>query len=160
MQSKAEIWERISRLAESNGCRVFDIDYPSGPQGVFRVLLCNHEGKTAGIGHDQCAAVSKALCDFADIEEIAPGDCSIEVSTPGINRRLSRPEHFAGAVGERVKVVVRPERDAPEQKKKRVLRGVLRGATESGLQLDDEESGSVVEVKCDLVREARVDFKF
>ncbi len=173
MLSKAEIWERVSVLAQQGGCRVFDIEYPSGPRGVFRVFLCNSEGKTSGVGHEQCAALTRKLCDLEDIEELAPGECSIEVSTPGINRRLSRPEHFVGAIGERVKLVVRGSGSTDAAsidsgtvgsssvvRGKSVLRGILRSVDDAVVKLEEEQSGSVIEVQREMLREARIDFKF
>jgi ribosome maturation factor RimP len=65
-------------------------------QGVVRVLI-DREG---GVDHAACAAVTSTLAPFRD-------RYSVEVSSPGIERPLSRPEHFARMVGSTVQVRLR-----------------------------------------------------
>ena len=159
--SKDAVWDLIGQIVEEQGCQLFDIEYPSGNHGVLRIFLCNRDGRTDGIGHAQCAAVSRKVCDLPQIEEIAPGDVSIEVSSPGINRKLTRPEHFAGAVGERVKItLLGVYQPGPEQRKRSVLRGLLRQVDEGRVTLDDEETGEQVCLPRSEVKSIRVDFNF
>lgn len=153
--SVEKIWEVLTPLAEKEEVKIFDIEPASGPAGVLRVYIYSGEARSSKAGLEQCTRLSKKILDLECIEEMIPGQCTLEVSTPGINRRLRRPEHFEEALGERVRLTVR----YPEGKKG-VLRGVIKSAAEGSLEVDDEASQEVVRVALDDVSEARVDFLF
>ena len=85
----------------------------------------NKEAVTVG----NCAAVSKALSRTTEFEELLPESSTLEVASPGINRRLRRPEHFSGALGERLKLTV-TGLDEENPTKKDTVTGVLVGFEE------------------------------
>lgn len=130
---------------------LFDFDAPMGRSGVLRVYIYSPTGQ---IELDQCAAVSRAILNLETVEDILPGQCTLEVSSPGINRRLRHRRHFEGAVGERIKITV------ADNGKRRTYRGKLDGYAEDRLSLSDEESGEKIEISYPMVVEARVDFAF
>lgn len=153
------LWDRIEQIVRDEGLELFDLEIPSGPTGPLRVYISRARGEgesaTAGVKLDDCAAVSRKIIDLPDIEELLPGDHVIEVSSPGVNRKLSRPEHFRGAVGERVRVKFRRD-DGTHA----TLFGKLTDATEASLSVEDEQSHSIVAVPIANVKQARVDFLF
>lgn len=153
--SVERIWEVLNPLAEAEGVKIFDIEPASGPAGVLRVYIYGGEARQSTAGLEQCARLSKKILDLECIEEMIPGECTLEVSTPGINRRLRRPEHFAEAVGERARLTVRKE-----DEKKGVLRGIIKSAENGLLEVEDETSHQVVSVSLSDVTEARIDFLF
>ena len=57
-----------------------------------------------GVSISDCALVSRAILNLPESEDILPGNTVLEVSSPGVNRRLSLRKHFEQAVGERIKV--------------------------------------------------------
>jgi ribosome maturation factor RimP len=125
---------------------------------------------------DQCAMVSKRLDQNPGFELLLPDGCVVEVSSPGINRKLRRPEHYRGAIGERVKVKFGREQDGsrayPEVDSEAsaakvgqpgsvgVVRGKLSAFDGNILEIDDEERHELVRLGLGQVREARVDFLF
>ena len=56
---------------------------------------------------DDLSGVSRELSDLLDVRDIVEGAYTLEVSSPGINRPLKRPEHFARFVGKKVRVRTR-----------------------------------------------------
>jgi ribosome maturation factor RimP len=84
-----------------------------------------------------------------------PGSYVLEVSSPGINRKLTRPEHFAGAVGERVKLVV--EEPGAERCS---MKGVILSCRDGQVELQDEESKGPMQVAISAIKRAQVDFEF
>lgn len=58
----------------------------------------------SGIGVDDCAHVSRTVGDLLDVEDAIDDGYVLEVSSPGLFRPLTKPEHFDRALGERVKV--------------------------------------------------------
>jgi ribosome maturation factor RimP len=134
---------------------------------------------------EDCARVSRFLLESPLLEELFPGECTIEVSSPGINRRLRYAEHFKGAVGERVRLVVDRKRLSSEGSVASAGRVTLIGNV---LACDDKElvlqlevtgkkqkrqrhkaqrraavaasAGEELRVPLEAIGEARVDFLF
>jgi ribosome maturation factor RimP len=57
-----------------------------------------------GVTVEDCSHVSRLVSDLLDVEDVVPGEYTLEVSSPGLFRPLTKPEHFERATGERVKV--------------------------------------------------------
>jgi ribosome maturation factor RimP len=168
LSSASSLWNTIREVAEGVGVDLFDIDYPaaSGRGGVLRVYLARAKGSApaveggeteprTGVSFEDCVKVSKILLDLDEQSGLIPEGCVLEVSSPGINRRLRLPQHFLGAVGERVRVKFRTDGGSY-----RVLTGALIAADGDRLMVEDEQGREQVEVGLSLIKEARVDFKF
>ena len=91
----------------------------------------------AGVDHALCARVTDLLRDYSR-------DYSIDVSSPGIERPLRKPEHFADAVGRRVKVRTLGRRQ---------LKGELVAADASHVKVDDTEVPYEEIVRANLIDE-------
>jgi len=161
MLTKDEVWNEVEKLIEGEGLSVFDLDCPTGTRGVLRVYLCNPDGSAKNVGLQECTRVARKINDASNVENLIPGECTLEVSSPGVNRKLSRVRHFAGACGERVKLsVTRKAEDGAE--KKEVIHGRIISANESleTVMLEREDTKISEEVPLSAIREARVDFIF
>jgi len=94
-------------LAASEGMEVVDIELKhEGTRGgrILRVYL----DKEGGPVMEDLSKVSRSLSDLLDEnDDVVDGAYSLEVSSPGVNRPLKRPEHFARYVGKRVRVRTR-----------------------------------------------------
>ncbi len=93
--------ESIKLTVESLGAKLYDIaTLKENDKNIFRVsITC--EG---GVNLDKCAEISRMLSPILDIEEPIHGEYVLEVSSPGIERKLKKKEHFIASVGEKVKV--------------------------------------------------------
>jgi ribosome maturation factor RimP len=114
------------------------------------------EGGKGGITFEDCVRVSKRLLDLDEQEELIPAHCTLEVSSPGINRSLRLPDHFVGAIGERVRVKFRSEDTGAT----RVVHGYIREASGEQIALEGEAKNERIEIPLREIKEARVDFKF
>lgn len=94
--------EKSIKLAvESLDAKLYDIVTTKvHDTNIFRVLV-TAEG---GISLDKCAQISRMLSPILDVDEPMNGEYTLEVSSPGIERRLKNKEHFQGSVGEKVKI--------------------------------------------------------
>lgn len=155
MASRSEIWKQVSDLVDAEGLALFDLDPPSRREGLLRVYICRPESHSGGIGLEDCARVSRRLTGELRATNAPSSDWTIEVSSPGVNRRLRLPEHFDGAIGERVRVTFLNGDGA-----KQVVIGSLRRTDETSLVLEDEEGGTEMTIKRSDVEDARVDFLF
>jgi ribosome maturation factor RimP len=100
------VWELAAPVAEREGMEIVDIEFrPEGTrQGRVLRLYLDKEG---GPNVDDLSRVSRALSDLLDAQDAIEGAYTLEVSSPGINRPLKKPEHFARFVGKRIRVRTR-----------------------------------------------------
>jgi len=155
VKNKRDLWAVIEPLVHEEGLDIFDIDLPAKERGILRVSICKRENVSEGIGIDECARVSRKITALDRMKGVLPADVSLEVSSPGINRRLRRPEHFTGAVGEHVKLKV-----LDSENKKTTLSGTLVSFDGASIELlrDGAEENQEIPFR-DLI-EARIDFIF
>ncbi len=102
-----EAWfEKIQKIAEQvaieAGCELYDIELTGLGKGRVLQVFIDKEG---GILIDDCSNVSKGLNDFLDAEDIIPGgNYDLEVSSPGLDRRLKTEKHFVKVVDKKIAV--------------------------------------------------------
>lgn len=97
------------RVARSEGLEVFDVEWKIGKQRLLRIYLdrlpgpSNPEG--LGVTHNDCEHVSEQLSVILDVEDLVPGPGYIlEVSSPGLDRKLIKPGDFERFAGRLAKV--------------------------------------------------------
>jgi len=114
-------------LAEA-GYELIEVEFVAGQGGAtLRIYIDGPDG----VDVDDCAAASHLLSDLLDVEDPIPGAYSLEVSSPGLDRILRKPEHFARFVDNRVKV----ELAVPREGRKRYT-GMLRSVNGESIELD------------------------
>jgi len=94
---------KIAKIVEANGAEFYDTESASeGDNSIFRVFIT----KDGGVSLELCAQISNELSPFLDVNP--PMDCKyfLEVSSPGIERKLTKPTHFQNAIGEKIKYKV------------------------------------------------------
>jgi ribosome maturation factor RimP len=100
-----QISDAADRVARGAGVDIADIEFLGG--GRHRVLRV-YIDKDAGVTLEDCETVSTALEALLDETDIIPGgQYTLEVSSPGVERKLTRPRDFEKSVGKKVKVVAR-----------------------------------------------------
>ena len=100
--------------------------------------------KEGGVGLDDCVAMSHAIDPVLDREDPVPQEYVLEVSSPGPDRKLTRPQHFQAYLERLVRArLIRPLEDGAKE-----LEGVLLSAEEGRLELlVDEETSVTLEKK-------------
>jgi len=92
---------RLAPLVEGLGYELWELEYSPGRGNGFLRLYID---AAAGITLDDCERVSRAVSEVLDAEDPIPGQYTLEVSSPGLERPLRTAEHFARFVGETVSV--------------------------------------------------------
>ena len=106
-----------------------------GRDGFIRIFI----DKPEGVDLTDCEAVSRQVSAVLDVEDPLPGQYTLEVSSPGLDRRLTKLEHFQRFTGEMIKVKLRFPVDG-----RRNFRGELRAADGEKIEIEvDGESHSV-----------------
>jgi len=99
------VWQLAAPLAETEGLEIVDIELK--PEGRMGLVLRLYLDKAGGASMDDLSRVSRSLSDLLDEHDVVDGAYTLEVSSPGINRPLKRPEHFERFVGKRIRVRTR-----------------------------------------------------
>lgn len=115
-------------IAEERGLRVYEVEYKKeGPDWFLRVYLYGENG----VGLEDCEAVSRKLSDVLDAEDPIGDAYCLEVSSPGLERVLSRDWHFETAVGEIVEI-----RFYAPQNGQKSISGILRAFDKESITLE------------------------
>jgi len=103
--------EIADRVAASSGLEIVDIEFLGGGKArMLRVFLDRSAAGTdplAGVTHEDCAKFSREFGTILDVEDVMPGAYTLEVSSPGLDRKLVKAADFARFTGSRVKLTTR-----------------------------------------------------
>lgn len=161
--TKEQIEQVIEEMVAPLGLSVFYIEFHPQTLRVFiqksgynfKDAAENEALRNQGVGIEECSEVSRLITEHELVEEMMPGEMTLEVSSPGINRVLVKASHFEGALGERVRVKFK----AGEEPTK-VVFGLIKQADKNSFIIDDEGKKEAVKILVSEVKEARVDFQF
>ncbi|MGA1932158.1 ribosome maturation factor RimP [Arcobacter sp. YIC-464] len=93
--------ESIKLAVESLDAQLYDIvTTREHDKNIYRVYVT----AKGGITLDKCAEISRMISPILDVEEPMSGLYNLEVSSPGIERKLKTKEHFKASIGEKIKV--------------------------------------------------------
>ncbi|HEU5452187.1 MAG TPA: ribosome maturation factor RimP [Terriglobales bacterium] len=99
------IREIAERVAASQGLEVVEVELRGG--GKARMLRVTID-KPAGVTHEDCGNVSRELGTILDVEDAVPGGSyTLEVSSPGLDRKLLKASDYERFAGSRVKLMTR-----------------------------------------------------
>jgi ribosome maturation factor RimP len=148
----------IRPLIENNGFQLYDVEM------IGRTLRVCIE-KTEGVTVSDCVDVTRLLNPALDVdEEIVPGGSyELEVGSPGLDRKLRRPEHFLKAIGEKVIVTTAEPLSVWNTgddyfENRRNVRGVLTDFDGNELKVVSQE-GKQTRIPLNAIAKASVDFE-
>ena len=150
---RAVLRDRIRLLAqqviEGQGYELVEFELKGGgKQSTLRVFI----DKPDGITHKDCELVSEQLGTVLDVEDLIPFSYTLEVSSPGLDRKLVKESDYTRFEGKLAKVQTR----IPLQNQK-TFKGRLRGL-QDGKVLLELPKGNVMEIPLDVVQETRLEF--
>lgn len=118
---------QIAKIVEANGAALYDIEMVTEfDETIFRILVT----KAGGVSLDLCASISHELSPFLDVHPPMSQAYRLEVSSPGIERKLTKPVHFKNAIGEKIKLKLVGGNQ---------LRGLLKSADTEGIVIETPE---------------------
>jgi ribosome maturation factor RimP len=148
-----DLQEQIQRLLDpilgSLGLTLWDLELrKQGPQWLLRIYI---DRETDGVTLGDCEAVSRDLGTVLDVEDIMPHSYTLEVSSPGLDRSLTRPEHYRKCRGSLVKIKTYQPINGGK-----VFRGKLSGL-EDQVVLLEQDSGETLRIPLDNVSKASLE---
>jgi ribosome maturation factor RimP len=103
--------EIAERVAASSGLEVVEVEILGGGKArMLRVFLDKASAGTdplAGVTHEDCANFSREFGTILDVEDAMPGSYTLEVSSPGLDRKLIKAADFTRFTGSRMKLTTR-----------------------------------------------------
>jgi len=147
-----KVQEITERVAGDAGLEVVDVQMlGGGGSRLLRIFIDKPEGVT----HADCEHISQHVGTILDIEDVIPGGkYTLEVSSPGLERKLARPREFERFVGHKVKVVLRQPVE-----NQRTWVGALRNFAEGIITLEPSP-GKSVQFPLELVERANLKFEW
>ncbi len=100
-KTEQQVSELAQPITERYGCYVYDVEFKCEGGNWFLRLFIDKDG---GVSLDDCELVSKALSDKLDELDLIEPAYFLEVSSPGLDRKLTRPWHFETSIGKLVDV--------------------------------------------------------
>jgi ribosome maturation factor RimP len=99
------------RVAASGGLEVLDVEFLGGGKARMLRVFLDKPGAgndpIAGVTHEDCANFSREFGTILDVEDVMPGSYTLEVSSPGLDRKLVKPSDFTRFTGSRMKLMTR-----------------------------------------------------
>lgn len=131
MSLAGNILDLISPSIDALGYEVVRVTLAGSTRKVLQVMAEPKDGRVMSV--EDCARVSRAISAILDVEDPIAGAYSLEVSSPGIDRPLTRPKDYDRFRGHEAKI----ETHEPVAGRKR-FRGILLGLAGSGVRIDSE----------------------
>ena len=151
MYSKTEqlVLDMAKPVAEKNGCFIYDVEYVK--EGSCRYLRI-YADKDGGISIDECEIISREISELLDKKDPIKENYFLEVSSPGIERKLRQPEHFEMYMGETVDVGL-----YKAQNGSKTLCGILKGYNGEEIEIETEE---IIKLKISETTYVKLHFEF
>ena len=153
---RTEIMDRLTSLSEQavTGTPIEIVDVQLRGAGKARLLRI-YIDKPGGVTHADCQFVSENVGKLLDSDETLLSEgYTLEVSSPGVDRKLSKPRDFERVLGQKVKLTV----GAPIAGQTH-LEGKLEGFT-GGILAIQTSAGEAVQVPFDQVQKANLKFEW
>ena len=138
-----KITEQVTGFArpvvESLGCRLWDVEYVrEGADWFLRIYI----DKDGGVDITDCEAISRALDPILDEADPIDQSYYLEVGSPGLGRKLTRPEHYEQLKGQKIRAkLIRPNADGVRE-----LAGILTGREGTTVTLGTDNGPVAFEV--------------
>ena len=160
MVETSEVYEdqraRVRALAEdlllNLGYELVELEFSQSDDSALLRLYIDRED---GITLDDCTHVSRMLGALLDVEDPISGRYNLEISSPGLNRRLSRPKDFQSRTGETIKIKL-----AKPLNGRRRFKGILRDCQENPMTVTIEVDGDTFIVPLDETSRCNLVYNF
>jgi ribosome maturation factor RimP len=148
----AKVTEIAERIGDSLGIEIVEVQVQGGGKArVVRIYI----DRLQGVTHTDCQLVSNQVGAVLDAEDVVPdASYTLEVSSPGVERKLSKPRDFERFTGQKAKVSLREPVE-----NQRHWEGILRGF-EDGVILMEAAGGKYLNLPFSQVEKANLKFEW
>ena len=141
----------IDEVVRGEGFELVEVELKGSPgRRVLRIFIDRAEG----INHDDCSRISHLVGPLLEVEEAVAGSYTLEVSSPGLTRRLRTPGEFQRFAGRLIKISTRETVEGS-----RHFRGRLLGMKGNRVAVERRDAAPVL-IPLEVVSKAHLDFDF
>ena len=137
-------------IAEKQGVYIVDVTYKKENDGYS---LCYYIDREGGVGIDECETFSKAVEEVLDRESFIDGAYTLEVSSPGADRKLTKEREFLYYIGREVDVKLYAAEDGEKE-----FSGILKDYSDGEAYVECADTVKKIPVKSAVY--IRLSFKF
>lgn len=142
-------------MLDSLGIELVELEFRKEGHGMVLRLFIDKPG---GIMLDDCAAVSRELSELLDVEEVISCHYNLEVSSPGLNRPLTKPADYERYAGRLVKIRTFEMLTDDAGNKRKTFLGDLQGCQDGVVTLKLRE-GQTASLPVDKIAKANLEFE-
>src|SRR5260370_31255009 len=139
------------RVAQSEGIEIVEVELKGGGKNRFLRISID---KPEGVTHADCETISHQVGTILDVENVVPGSYTLEVSSPGVERKLLKYKDFERFKGKKIKAVLRD----PVENSRR-WEGTLASCGDGLITLATTE-GKTIQFPFDQVEKANLKFEW
>jgi len=148
----SKIEEIAQRVADSEGMELVEVEVKGG--GAHRLVRISID-KPEGISHADCELVSQQVGTILDVEDVVPGGrYTLEVSSPGVERKLLKPRDYERFQGKKAKITLHEPVEG-----RRNWEGTIAGFADGVIALE-AGPGKTVRFPLDQVQKANLKFEW
>lgn len=148
LKLREQIAEGVEPLVKEAGFELVDVEVKGGGHSsIVRIFI----DKEKGVSVEDCALISKKVSDYLDTEDLIQSRYTLEVSSPGLDRPLTRENDFNRKKGETIKLFTRDPQD-----KRNGLQGKIADYKEDSLYLETESE--TISIPAELILKAQLLF--
>jgi ribosome maturation factor RimP len=154
--SREALKERLTsiadRVGEEFGFEVVELDFlGGGRQRLLRIYIDKPEGVT----HSDCELFSKRVGNILDTDDVIPGEnYTLEVSSPGVERKLTKPADFTRFTGKKAKIVTTEPVDDQSH-----WEGILRGVEDAQVLIEASPE-HLIRIPLTAIKRANLKFEW
>src|ERR1051325_9614950 len=142
----SKIEEIAERVARSEGIEIVEVELKGGGRNqLLRISI----DKPDGITHADCELISQQVGTILDVEDVVPGHYTLEVSSPGVERKLLKPGDFERFQGKKARITLHEPVE-----NQRNFEGTLAGYHDGFVSLDT--GGKTMSFRFDQVAKANL----
>jgi ribosome maturation factor RimP len=151
-ETVAKITQIAQRVGDLEGIEIVDVQLLGAGRGrVLRIFI----DRPQGVSHADCEFISQQVGTILDVEDVIPGESyTLEVSSPGLERKLLKEKDFERFVGKKAKVVLREPVE-----NQRSWEGKLAGVSQGVVALEPSD-GRVIHFPLTQVEKANLKFEW
>ncbi|NPB06557.1 MAG: ribosome maturation factor RimP [Aquificae bacterium] len=153
--SREELEKKIKELVEplvrGMGFRLFDVEFkPEGRGWVLRVIA----DKEGGITVKDCEDISRRVSALLDVEDLIPFSYLLEISSPGLTRPLTKPEHYDFFKGRLAKLILRE----PVEGRREVV-GYIEQVRDGIIDIREKDGEGVLHIPFSAIAKGRLEIE-
>jgi ribosome maturation factor RimP len=139
------------RVVESEGMELVEVEVKGGGNQRFVRIAID---KPEGVSHADCELVSQQVGTILDVEDVVPGRYTLEVTSPGVERKLLKPKDYERFQGKKIKLTLREAIEGS-----RHWEGTLAGF-QAGLVALEVAPGRTLQFPYDQIQKANLKFEW